>query len=46
MHLFTERERAVAEGRPTARATWADAATGLTDAVVGVWLAPVTPAGR
>ena len=43
VHLFAERERAVAEGRPTARATWADAATGLIDAVVGVWLAPVTP---
>jgi AcrR family transcriptional regulator len=46
VHLFAERERAVAEGRPTARASWANAATGLTDAVVGVWLAPVTPAGR
>ncbi|MHC1563318.1 TetR family transcriptional regulator [Actinomycetospora sp. C-140] len=37
-----ERERAVAEGTPTARATWADAATGLVDVLVGVWLAPVT----
>ncbi|MCD2194519.1 TetR/AcrR family transcriptional regulator [Actinomycetospora endophytica] len=42
---FAERERAVAEGRPTARAGWADAATGLVDAVVGVWLAPVTATG-
>jgi AcrR family transcriptional regulator len=45
VHVFAERERAVAEGRPTARASWADAATGLVDAVVGVWLAPVTPPG-
>ena len=42
VHVFAERERAVAEGRPTARATWAEAATGLVDAVVGVWLAPVS----
>lgn len=38
-----ERERALAEGAPTARVTWADAATGLVDVLVGVWLAPVTP---
>ncbi|MEJ2864110.1 TetR/AcrR family transcriptional regulator [Actinomycetospora flava] len=38
-----ERERALAEGTATARATWADAATGLVDVLVGVWLAPVTP---
>lgn len=38
-----ERERALAEVTSTARATWADAATGLVDVLVGVWLAPVTP---
>ncbi|GAA4776300.1 TetR/AcrR family transcriptional regulator [Actinomycetospora chlora] len=37
-----ERERALAEGAPTVRATWADAATGLVDVLVGVWLAPVS----
>ena len=42
IHFFADRERAVAEGAPTARATWSEAATGLVDAVVGVWLSPVT----
>jgi AcrR family transcriptional regulator len=37
-----ERERALAEGTPTPRASWHDAATGMTDALVGLWLAPVT----
>ncbi|MEW1844634.1 TetR family transcriptional regulator [Nonomuraea angiospora] len=37
-----DRERALAEGAPTPRATWHDAATGLIDALVGMWLAPVT----
>ena len=43
VHVLAERERAVAEGVPTPRATWSDAATGLIDALVGVWTAPVTP---
>jgi AcrR family transcriptional regulator len=43
VHIPAERERALAEGEPTARATWADAASGLVDVLVGVWLAPVTP---
>ncbi|MEN3267614.1 MAG: hypothetical protein V7646_4508, partial [Pseudonocardia sp.] len=43
VHVIAERERALAEGTPTPRATWHDAASGLIDAVVGVWLAPVTP---
>ncbi|MFI7132303.1 TetR/AcrR family transcriptional regulator [Nonomuraea sp. NPDC050153] len=37
-----DRERALAEGAPTPRATWHDAATGLIDALVGMWLAAVT----
>jgi AcrR family transcriptional regulator len=43
LHVSAERERALAENAPTPRANWNDAATGLTDAVVGIWLAPVTP---
>ena len=43
VHVLAERERALAEGTHTPRATWQDAATGLVDALVGVWLAPVTP---
>ncbi|HEV3359056.1 MAG TPA: TetR family transcriptional regulator [Pseudonocardiaceae bacterium] len=43
VHMYALRERALAEGAPTRRATWQDAATGLVDAVVGMWLADVTP---
>ena len=42
VHMIAERERALAEGTPTPRASWHDAATGLIDALVGLWLAPVT----
>src|SRR5262249_19797883 len=46
-HLITqmtaERERALADGTPTSRATWTEAADGLIDAIVAVWQAPVTP---
>jgi AcrR family transcriptional regulator len=42
VHTMAERERALAEGAPTPRATWREAATGLTDALAGMWLAPVT----
>jgi hypothetical protein len=45
VHMLAERERALAEGTPTPRANWHDAGTGLIDAIVGIWLAPVTPAG-
>lgn len=45
VHVPAERERALAEGTPTVRDTWADAATGVIDVLVGVWLAPVTPTG-
>jgi hypothetical protein len=44
VHMLAERERALAEGTPTPRANWHDAGTGLIDAIVGIWLAPVTPA--
>jgi hypothetical protein len=43
VHTAAERERALAEGCPTPRASWRDAADGLADAIVGMWLAPVTP---
>lgn len=42
LHTLAERERALAEGTPTPRSTWHEAATGLIDAIVGLWLAPVT----
>ncbi|MEV6623419.1 TetR family transcriptional regulator [Amycolatopsis sp. NPDC051106] len=42
IHTMAERERALAEGGDTPRAGWREAATGLTDALVGLWLAPVT----
>jgi AcrR family transcriptional regulator len=45
-HLITQmsvdRERALADNTPTPRATWHDAATGLIDAIVALWQAPVT----
>ncbi|WP_285489379.1 TetR/AcrR family transcriptional regulator [Amycolatopsis taiwanensis] len=44
VHMGAERERALAEGGPTPRATWQDAANGLIDALVGLWTAPVTSA--
>ncbi|MGP3929202.1 TetR/AcrR family transcriptional regulator [Nonomuraea sp. KM88] len=44
VHMCAERERALAEGVPTPRASWQDAATGLIDAIVGMWQAPVTRA--
>lgn len=46
VHVLAERERALAEGRGTARSTWRDAAAGLTDAIVGLWLAPVSGSGQ
>lgn len=41
-----ERERALHEGTPTLRATWADTATGIVDALGGLWGAPVTALRR
>ncbi|MEO6084548.1 MAG: TetR/AcrR family transcriptional regulator [Umezawaea sp.] len=45
-HTCAERERALATGSPTTRASWEDTATGLIDAITGMWLAPVTPTGN
>jgi AcrR family transcriptional regulator len=43
VHIPAERERALADGTLTPRATWRAAATGLIDAITGIWLAPSTP---
>lgn len=43
VHTVAERERALADGLPMPRATWPAAATGLVDAITGLWLAPWTP---
>ncbi|CAL9336507.1 hypothetical protein SUDANB67_00207 [Nocardiopsis dassonvillei] len=45
VHMIAERERALAEGADTPRESWHRAAVGLTDALTGLWLAPVTGAG-
>ncbi|GAA2327775.1 TetR/AcrR family transcriptional regulator [Streptomyces violaceusniger] len=42
LHMCAERERALAENTATPRSSWHDAATGLIDGIVGLWLAPVT----
>ena len=42
VHMVAERERSLAECTPTPRSSWHDAATGLIDALVGMWLAPIT----
>ncbi|PSK99948.1 TetR family transcriptional regulator [Murinocardiopsis flavida] len=42
VHMVAERELALAENGPTPRASWEEAANGLTDALTGLWLAPVT----
>lgn len=46
-HLITQitvdRERALADNTPTPRTTWHDTASGLIDAIVALWQAPVTP---
>src|SRR5690349_20098679 len=42
VHMVAERERALAEGTPTPRATWSAPAAGIVDALVGLWLVPVT----
>jgi len=40
--VCAEREGALAEGRPVGRATWADEANGLIDALQGIITAPTT----
>ena len=42
VHLLAEYERGLDAGTPVARATWQETATGLIDALVGLWTAPVT----
>lgn len=42
VHMIAERERALADNTPTPRASWHDTATGLVDALVGLWRAPVS----
>jgi AcrR family transcriptional regulator len=44
VHTCAEYERALADGTPTARATWQETATGLTDVIVAMLQAPATPA--
>ncbi|HEV7421892.1 MAG TPA: TetR family transcriptional regulator [Mycobacterium sp.] len=42
MHSCADRERALAKGATVARTSWQAAGSGLIDAIVGMWLAPVT----
>lgn len=42
VHSCADRERALAQGAPVPRLSWQGAASGLIDAIVGLWLAPVT----
>lgn len=44
--MCAERERALADGSPTLQASWQDLATSLIDAIVGLWLAAVTPVAK
>jgi AcrR family transcriptional regulator len=43
MHTCADRERALAAGGSMSHRSWRAAASGLIDAIVGLWLAPVTP---
>ena len=43
MHTCAERERAMAASASVPGSSWQAAGSGLIDAVVGLWLAPVTP---
>jgi AcrR family transcriptional regulator len=43
VHTWAEREREIADGQHTPRSTWQAAAAGMTDAIVGLYQAPVTP---
>jgi AcrR family transcriptional regulator len=42
VQMCAERERALHEGTTRPRSTWESTASGLVDALVGLWLAPVT----
>ncbi|MGZ6986929.1 MAG: TetR family transcriptional regulator [Ilumatobacteraceae bacterium] len=46
MHTCAERERAMSENASSSRSSWQAASVGLIDAIVGLWLAPVTPAAE
>src|ERR1700731_3788810 len=43
MHTCADRERALAAGSSMHQSSWRAAASGLIDAIVGLWLAPATP---
>jgi AcrR family transcriptional regulator len=43
MHTCADRERALAAGPSMHQSSWRAATSGLIDAIVGLWLAPVTP---
>jgi AcrR family transcriptional regulator len=43
VHMCAERERDLAAGAPTPRASWEEAADGLVDAMAGLLLAPANP---
>ena len=43
IHTCADLERSLATGASLARPSWRAAATGIIDAIVGLWLAPVTP---
>ncbi len=45
VHMFAERERALADGAPTPHPSWDAMATSLVDAITGLMLAPITEAG-
>lgn len=45
MHSCADRERALATGANVVRSSWQAAGMGLIDAIVGLWLAPVTEDG-
>lgn len=42
VHVVADRERALAAGESTPQDSWDEAATGLIDAIIGMWFAPVT----
>jgi hypothetical protein len=42
MHTCADFERAYAEGADVPRTSWSAVGSGLIDAIVGIWLAPVT----
>jgi hypothetical protein len=42
MHTCADFERAFAEGAGVPRTSWSTVGSGLIDAIVGLWRAPVT----